>query len=77
MEGSVRKKFARSLRKWADLIDPRVQPTVDGENIAINISCLGVEELEATLDQVEAHLDRVMKKALGLADANEKLKGIA
>lgn len=69
MEGTLRKKSARALRKWADLIDPRVKPTADGTGIVVNVSCIGAEDVEATI----ARLAEKMKELVEIGDHLKEL----
>jgi hypothetical protein len=64
----MRKKAARSLRKWADLIDPRVTPTVDAMTVTVNVETVGFDEVEARTKELKARLEELI--SLG-----DRLKG--
>ena len=53
----MRKKFARALRKWADLIDPRVGPS-DTLTIRIDVDAVSAEE---KLRLLESRLERMLE----------------
>lgn len=53
----MRKKFARSLRKWADLIDPRIEPSNDF-TIRIDIDAVSAEE---TLRRLESRINSTIE----------------
>jgi len=43
----MRRKFARALRKWADLIDPRTSPS---DVLTIRVECDSSQFVEAVAD---------------------------
>lgn len=47
---SLRKRAARALRKWADLIDPHVSPAWQ-QNMVINLSC-DASAFNASMEEV-------------------------
>lgn len=51
----MRTTVARCLRKWADLIDPRTDPT-DGVSIKVTVDA---SEAEAALSRVGAAIERL------------------
>jgi hypothetical protein len=57
MKGTpMKSKLARALRKWADLIDPRVKPT-DGISIRIDV------DAQDAIKEVE-RVEQVVKRVL-------------
>lgn len=64
---SLRQKFARALRKWADLIDPRTppaRPTAMLINVEVDTS--QAEAAFARLDAQARKLREVMDAARGI-----------
>jgi hypothetical protein len=51
----MRKDFARCLRKWADLIDPRVNPTGETWTMRIDVD---TTDATATLKALQGELSR-------------------
>jgi hypothetical protein len=68
VERTLRQKAARSLRKWADLIDPRVKPTSDGPTVTVNVETVGFDEVEARTKELKARLEE-------LVSLGDRLKG--
>lgn len=56
----MRQKFARALRKWADLIDPRVKPTSEGPEMTISLRVVGREELESEISDIKVRLEELV-----------------
>jgi hypothetical protein len=57
----MRSKLARALRKWADLIDPSVKPSVAGEMV-VKITC-DASELNAGLEEIRVSCLRLAEAA--------------
>lgn len=58
----MRKKVARGLRKWADLIDPRIAPGGAASQFVVQVTCdpsdfeAGMARVRSTLDDVNERL---------------------
>jgi hypothetical protein len=54
----MRQKIARSMRKWADLIDPRVKPS-DAGVLTVRVDCDATDFL-STAKTVSAEIERLI-----------------
>lgn len=66
----MKMKLARCLRKWADLIDPRVKPTTDAGELVVTVRIDGKEEFDAQAEDIK-------RKFEALIVLGEQLKGLA